>query len=205
MSSAVTLPLGTTRAPGAKTLAWAALAALVCGLAFFALAATVAIGFSRAADAERLSDEGWQLVRATIVGERVNQVPYVLTTPQPGQAMMSVQLVPQIEVQYTVGGQELRTWVDVPAPGMLDANQPGDYNLATSALARYHYGDAGEFYCDPADASSLRLSGSDGGRRTLLAGSILASIACVPGVGLVLTSWLLWRAGRKQRQPAAAQ
>jgi hypothetical protein len=205
MSTAGTPSLGAAQPPRAKTLAWAALAALVCGLAFFVAAASVAIGFSRAAEAERQSDEGWQLVRGTIVGERVNQVLSPAAPQQLGKLLVAYQLVPQIEVQYTIGGQELRTWVEVPAPGQLDASQPGDYNLATSALARYHRGDTTEFYCDPADASSLRMAYTDGGRRTLLAGTILAAIACVPGVGLVLASWLLWRAARKQRIQGARQ
>jgi hypothetical protein len=198
MSSAGTLRLGASQPPRATTLAAAAVISLICGLMFFAVAASVAIVFSRAAAVERQSDEGWQLVRGQIVGERVNQIVNAAVPLQPGQAPISIQLVPQIDVQYTIGGQELRTWVEVPTQGQLDAGQPGDYNLAQSALARFHRGDALDVYCDPADASSLRMSFTDGGRRTLLAGRVLAAIASVPAIGLVLASWLLWRAGRKQ-------
>ncbi len=200
MSSADAAAFRVSQPPRAKTLALAALAALVCGLACLALAASVAIGFARSAALERAEEGEWLLVRGTIVGERV-AYPMVPATSGFG---VTFQLRPQIEVQYTVGGQELRTWVDVPAPGQLDSQNPGDYNVAHSALARYHRGEWDDYYCDPADATSLRLAYTDGGRRTLLAGSILAGLASVPGIGLVIASWLLWRAGRQQRPPGAA-
>jgi hypothetical protein len=144
------------------------------------------------------------MVSGDVVGERQG---YFGTAPDPlvpGSAVTTYVLQPQIDVRYELGGAEQRAWVDVPVDGPLNAEVPYHHNMAQRALAPFHRGKRVACYVDPADGSALKLTQSDAGRRTTITGLILTAVASLPGIGLLLTAWLLWRAARKERRVAPA-
>jgi hypothetical protein len=134
------------------------------------------------------------MVHGQIINERVGQFATVTDPNNPGRTLPTYQLQPQIEVQYEIDGQGLTAWVDVPTDMPLKSEVSYHHNIAQGALARFHRGDHIACYYDPADATTLRLALSDGGRRTVIMGFVLAAVASLPGIGLLLASWLLWRA-----------
>ena len=198
-SVAVTTPSAPSP-PRADPLRRGALAALVCGLLFLLAAGGTAIGFSRAAILEQAADDGWPMIGCQVIGERTGQ--HVIVTDPDGNVTSEFQLQPQIEVRYVLDGVELQTWVDVPCAS-LNPSISSHHSVAERALAPYQYGDRIACYWDPDDSSSLRLAASDGGRRTAILGFLLGGILSVPGLGLILTSWLLWRVTDKNRRAAS--
>jgi hypothetical protein len=160
--------------------------------------------YLRAAANEHAADDGWTMVRGQIRNERVGQFTSI-TDPNTGLVTPSYQLQPQVEVQYSLDGEDLTTWVDVPTSGPLNSDISYHHNLAQDALIRYRRGDPVACYCDPDDAATLRLALGDGGRRLAIMGYVLAVVASLPGIGLVLASWLLWRAaGGRLRSHASS-
>lgn len=192
MATAAAAKPALSLAPQSRPLRYGAMAALICGLLLLLGAGATAIGFSRAAILEQEADDGWPMVGCEVINERTGQ--HVAVTDLDGNVTWEFQLQPQIEVRYVINGVTQKTWVDVPCAALNSSNS-SHHNVAERALAPYHPGQRIACYWDPADSSSLRLAISDGGRRTAVKGFILAGILCVPSVGLILTSWLLWRAG----------
>lgn len=181
-----------------------AIAAGVCGLLFLIGAAGVAVGFLRAAAQERLADDGWTMVSGDVVGERQGTFATAPDPLVPGNVVTTYILQPQVQVRYELGGAEQKAWVDVPVNGPLNAEVPYHHNVAQRALAPFHRGKRVACYVDPADGSLLKLTQGDAGRRTTITGFILTALASLPGIGLLLTGWLLWRAAKKLALPTTS-
>ena len=179
-----------------------ALAAVIAGLLLFGLSASLAISHWRTAALEQWTEDGRSIVQAMVIGERTGTM---VTTPDPDSptgVKPVFQLQPQIQVEYTVNGEELSTWIEVDVNGPLSANVPYHMQLAQAALAEFQRGERIACCYDSGDPTQLEISEGDGGWRTWIKGSVLATIAAFPGLGLVLAGWLLWRAAKKERAPA---
>jgi len=194
--------------PKPRVLAVAALAmAILAGLLLIA-ATSVAIGFLRAAAQERAADNGWAMATGVVTDKRVGRMVYAPSADDPNQLWPTYQLLPQVEVDYQLEGQKLTAWVEVPSAAPLSADVSHHHNIASALLDRFHRGDRIAFYIDPKDGSTLRLAqDSDGGRRLTIAGYSLAGVMCIPALGLLIASGLLWRLSRvsKPRPVVAVQ
>ena len=181
-----------TLSPAARNLRRLALAALLIGPLLLIAAAAIATTYLRQAIAEQVTEDGYLLVRGTVVGERTGFMAAVTKKPD-GTLTRTYQLQPQVRVQYVLNGEELESWVDVPISGTLNSDIPSHHALAQNALADYYRGQSVGCSYDPAAPMTLMFASGDGGRRTTILGCVLAAFCSLPGIGLILTGCLLWR------------
>jgi hypothetical protein len=97
-------------------------------------------------------------------------------------------------VSYELNGSEIEEWIDVGP----ETDQFGMTDSA-AAIRGYKPGEKIDCWFDPNSSATLELGSSDGGRVTRITGLVSAFVVLMPGIGLVLTGWLLRRVSKERR------
>ena len=168
------------------------MAALGC-LFLLAAAATLLIPVVRAYR-ERQAYLGLERIEAVIVTGQL--------APQSTKASMmdpwGTQYRPEILVRYTPpeGGEAVETWMEV-APDLPTM----DVWEAMRRLTDFKPGQSVVLCHDAEDSTELRLDPGNRSWKTALLGGVVSIFVAMPGIGLILTAWLL----RRMLRPRIAQ
>jgi hypothetical protein len=134
-------------------------------------------------------------VECLVLRTRVNSA-WVRTTPAnapgggapPGPVDGEVRYRPQALVRYELDGSEIEEWIDVGP----ETDQFGMFDNE-AAIRKYKSGQNITGWFDPDGSATLELRSGDGGRMTRITGLATAFFVLMPGIGLILTGWLLRR------------
>jgi hypothetical protein len=165
----------------------ASLAVMAAGVLLLFAAATLLLTFSFAARREGAERARWLEGEARIAAQRRGVFVAVPDPDSPTGTRPEWQVQPQLALEYELDGVAGTSWVDIPTNG----RELSD-GEAQMELGRYAIGDTILVWLDPDDVTALRLAIGDGGRRTAIAGCVLAFVLMMPGVGLIFAGWL-WR------------
>ena len=140
-------------------------------------------------------------VECLVLRTRVNSA-WVPTTPanapvggaSTGLVVGEVRYRPQALVRYELDGTEIEEWIDVGP----ETDQFGAYDSEV-AIRKYKAGQKITGWFDPDGSATLELRSDDSGRMTHITGLATAFFVLMPGIGLMLTGWLLRRMSNLQR------
>ena len=140
-------------------------------------------------------------VECLVLRTRVNSA-WVPTTPAnapaggapTGLVDGEVRYRPQALVRYELDGTEIEEWIDVGP----ETDQFGMYD-SEAAIRKYNSGQTITGWFDPDGSATLELRCDDSGRMTRITGLATAFFVLMPGIGLMLTGWLLRRMSNPQK------
>lgn len=198
--------LSTQDAPGtrAPALSLGRLPAIIVAVGLLVVltsCAIVAATVRQAALEQQDLKRGLQ-VECLVLRTRVNSA-WVPTTPAnapaggapPGLVDGEVRYRPQALVRYELDGSDIEEWIDVGP----ETDQFGMYDNV-AAIRKYNSGQKITGWFDPDGSATLELRSGDGGRVTRITGLVTAFFVLVPGIGLILTGWLLRRMSNSHKR-----
>jgi hypothetical protein len=162
-----------------RRLAWLLLAAgtlaLLAGITIFATSSHLAGG-----EQDELSQ--FVPVECFVLKKQINYLPRNSEEDE-------FRLRPQLLVRYQLGENELEGWIDAGPEMDVDASRRAQ--LMVEALPGI--GQTVTCWYEADDPTTLHYQIGDGGRRTWLIGIAMGAFTLLPGLGLVIAAWLLWR------------